>query len=182
MNAATAARIWRVFTVRPRAEKRVAERLAAMDLDVLLPTRIALHQWSDRKRRVSVPLFPGYVFARVDERERLDALATDGVVRTVGFGGVLAEVSDAEVTLLRGLAETPERVEAVAREAFPPGAAVLLTNGPLKGVRGYVSGYPRDHYLTVEVASVGQTVRIQVPADSAMRPASGDDLPDTKRT
>lgn len=168
----SAARVWRVFTVRPRAEKRVAERLAAMGLDTLLPTRVALHQWSDRKRRVAVPLFPGYVFAHVDERERLDVLTTEGVVRTVGFGGRLAEVSDLEVTLLRGLAETPERVEAVAREAFPPGAAVLLTNGPLKGVRGHVSGYPRDHYLTVEVPSVGQMVRLQVPADWAMRPAS----------
>lgn len=166
-------RVWRVFSVRPRAEKRVAERLAAAGLEVVLPLRVALHQWSDRKRRVAVPLFPGYVFAQVDERERLDALATDGVVRTVGFGGTLAAVSDAEVTLLQALANAPEQAEAVAREAFPAGAAVVLTNGPLKGVRGHVLGHPRSQYLTVEVPSVQQAVRLHVPADWAMRPVGG---------
>lgn len=166
-------RLWRAFTVRPRAEKRVAERLAAQDLEVLLPLRTALHQWSDRKKAVAVPLFPGYVFAHVDERERLDALATDGVVRTVGFGGVLAEVSEPEIALIRALAEVPGHVEAVVREAFPAGAEVVLVNGPLKGVRGHVAGHPRDRYLTVEVASLRQAVRVQVPADWAMRPPGG---------
>lgn len=172
-GTAPPARVWRAFTVKPRSEKRVAARLGAHGLDVLLPLRTALHQWSDRKRRVQVPLFPGYVFAHVDERERLDALATDGVVRTVGFGGVLAEVTPPEIALIRALAEVPGEVEAVAREAFPPGAEVVLVNGPLRGVRGTVTGYPRAQYLTVEVPSLRQSLRVQVPADWAMRPPDG---------
>jgi len=171
--SATAARAWRAFTVRPRAEKRVAARLRGQGLEVLLPLRTALHQWSDRLRRVEVPLFQGYVFAHVSERERLDALTADGVVRTVGFGGVLAEVSPDEVALIRALAEVPGEVEAVARRAFPAGAEVVLVNGPLRGVRGTVAGHPREQYLTVDVPSLRQSLRVQVPADWAMRPPDG---------
>ena len=164
-------RHWRVFTVRPRAEKRAAERLAAMGLDVLLPLRVALHQWADRKKRVEVPLFPGYVFAHVDERERLAALETDGVVRSVAFGGTLAVLRADEVAALRALLALPDRIEAVAREAFPQGAEVIVTRGPLKGIRGVVTGHPRGQYLVVQVDSVQQAVRVEVPADWAMRPA-----------
>ncbi|HEX9951946.1 MAG TPA: UpxY family transcription antiterminator [Rubricoccaceae bacterium] len=170
MTPATA--VWRVFYTKPRAEKRVAERLAASGLDVFLPLRTTLRQWSDRQQRVEVPLFPGYLFACVDERARLGALEDEGVVKTVHFGGVLAVVPDREMALIRALAASPERVEAVGRDAFPLGAEVYVLRGPLAGVHGRVVGHPRDLYLLVEVPSVQQAVRIHLPADWAVRPAS----------
>ncbi|MEM0964202.1 MAG: transcription termination/antitermination NusG family protein, partial [Bacteroidota bacterium] len=74
-------RTWRAFTVRARSEKRVADRLSAAGIETFLPLRRALRQWSDRKKWVEVPLFSGYVFARVDERERLVVLETEAVVK-----------------------------------------------------------------------------------------------------
>ena len=165
-----ARRAWRLFYVRPRAEKRAAARLAAAGHEVLLPLRAALRQWSDRKRRVEEPLFPGYLFAHVDERGRLDVLADEAVVRSVAFGGTLAEVPAPEVARLRALLAVPDRVEAVAREAFPPGAEVFVTRGPLRGVRGRVLDHPRSCYLLVEVPSVRQAVRVHVPSDWVLRP------------
>lgn len=167
-------RYWRVFSVRARAEKRVAERLAAAGIETFLPLRVALRQWSDRKKRVEVPLFPGYVFAHVDERERLAALTDEAVARAVSFGGTPAVVSDREMDLVRALAAMPERVEAVTREAFPVGAEVILTNGPLQGARGHVTGHPREAYLLVEVPSVRQSIRVHVPANWAFRPVAAD--------
>ena len=164
--------LWRVFYTKPRAEKRVAARLAASGLDMFLPLRATLRQWSDRQQRVDVPLFPGYLFARVDERARLAVLEDEGVVKTVHFGGVLAVVPEREMALIRALAASPERVEAVGREAFPLGAEVYISRGPLAGVHGRVVGHPRELYLLVEVPSVQQAVRIHLPADWALRPAS----------
>lgn len=165
--------VWRVFTVRSRAEKRVGEQLEMYGIEAYVPLRVALHQWSDRKKRVEVPLFPGYVFAQVDERQRLTVLAIEAVVRTVAFGSRLATVPDADVDLIRSLVALPGEVEAVARRALPIGADVLLTNGPLKGVRGRIAGRPRESYLTVEVASIRQSIRVQVPSDWAMQPPGG---------
>ena len=167
-----ATRVWRVFYTKPRAEKRVETRLLAAGLDVFLPMRTTIRQWSDRKQRVSVPLFPAYLFARVDERERLAVLEDEGVVKTVHFGGALAAVPEREMALIRTLAESPEYVETVTREAFPVGAEVYVSRGPLAGVHGRVIGHPRELYLIVEVPSVQQAVRIQMPAAWAVRPAS----------
>ena len=177
--------VWRVFYTKPRAEKRVSARLAAAGLDVFLPLRITLRQWSDRQQRVEVPLFPGYLFARVDERMRLAVLEDEGVVKTVHFGGTLAVVPDREIDLIRRLAGSAEHVEAVAREAFPVGAEVYVSRGPLAGVHGRVVGHPRELYLLVEVPSVQQAVRIHLPADWALRPASEQeprpDVPTARR-
>ena len=172
MTPGAPAALWRVFYTRPRAEKRVAERLAAAGHDVFLPLRTTLRQWTDRKQRVEVPLFPGYLFARVCERARLDVLQDEGVVKTVHFGGTLAAVPEREMTLLRTLAETPDLIEAASRAAFPVGAEVYVARGPLAGVHGRVVGHPRDLYLLVEVPSVQQAVRIHLPTDWALRPAA----------
>lgn len=166
-------RVWRVFYTRPRNEKKVAERLTDGGIDVCLPLRTVLRQWSDRKKKVQEPLFPGYLFAHVDERERLVVLQDDGVVATVSFGGALAEVRNAEIEMLRALAGLPKSVEARALDAVPPGAEVIVTNGPLKGARGTVEGSPKAFYLFILIESVRQTIRLKVPADWVMRTGGG---------
>lgn len=166
-------RVWRAFYTRPRNEKKVAERLEARGLDVCLPLRTVLRQWSDRKKKVQEPLFPGYLFAHVDERDRIAVLQDSGVVTTVSFGGTIAEVRDEEIEALRALEAVPKSVEARTLEAAPPGAAVIVTNGPMKGVRGTVEGSPKALYLTVVIESIRQAVRLEVPSDWVMRTGGG---------
>ncbi len=163
------ARVWRVFYTRPRNEKKVAERLSARGIEVCLPLRTVLRQWSDRKKKVQEPLFPGYLFAYVDEHERLAALQDNGVVTTVSFGGTLAEVQDAEIETLRALEGLPKSVEARALDAVPSGAEVIVTNGPLKGARGTVEGSPKAFYLFILIESVRQAIRLEVPSGWVMR-------------
>lgn len=163
---------WRVLYTRPRAEKKVEERLVAAGIEVFLPMRTSVRQWSDRRMKVQVPLFPGYIFAHVNESERLVAVQQDGVVKTVSFGSRMAVARPEEIDMLRKLQAIPEQIEAVAMRAVPKGADVVLTNGPLAGVRGQVVGHPRAQYLLVEAASIHQAVRVHVPADWVMRIAA----------
>jgi transcription antitermination factor NusG len=164
--------VWRVFYAKPRAEKRAAARLAGAGHEVFLPLRAALRQWSDRKQRVEEPLFPGYLFARVDERARLDVLQDEAVVRCVGFGGALAAVPEAEIAAMKALQAVPERLAAVTQRAFPVGAEVYVARGPVQGVRGRVLAHPKTCYLLVEVPSVRQAIRVHVPADWVLRPVA----------
>ncbi|HUF08698.1 MAG TPA: UpxY family transcription antiterminator, partial [Rhodothermales bacterium] len=80
---------WRIFCTRSRAEKRVEESLERQAVEVFLPKYAEVHQWKDRKKQVVLPLFPGYIFAHDNERERLDVLRVDGVVRTLTMDGQL---------------------------------------------------------------------------------------------
>jgi len=155
--------VWRVFYVRPRAEKKAAARLESAGHEVFLPLRAAVRQWSDRKTTVEEALFPGYLFARVDERGRLAVLQDEAVVRCVAFGGRMAEVPEAEVAQLQALQAAPDRLAVGAQQAFPVGAEVYVTRGPLQGVRGTVVDHPKATYLLVEVASIRQRSRFISP-------------------
>jgi transcription antitermination factor NusG len=136
---------------------------------VLLIEREVVRQWSDRKKTVREPLFPGYVFARVDERARLAVLQVEGVVRSVSFGARPAVVPDAEIIALQQLQSMPDRLEAVTLSAAPLGSEVMVTNGPLKGLRARVADHPKPLYLVLHVPSIGQAVRVQIPLDWVMR-------------
>ena len=57
---------WHVIYTAPRAEKKVNERLESQGVETYLPLQKTLRQWSDRKKKVSIPLFNSYVFVRVD--------------------------------------------------------------------------------------------------------------------
>lgn len=163
--------IWRVFYTKPRSEKRLARKLEQAGYEILLPLRASIHQWSDRKKLVEEPLFPGYLFAHVTEKERLGVLQEEAIVRCVGFGGVLATVTPTDIALLRTLLRLPDHLEAIEREAFPVGSEVYVYRGPLRGVRGRVSDHPKAHYIIVDVPSIRQTVRVRVPMDWVRRPA-----------
>ena len=164
-------RIWRVFYTKPRSEKRAARRLEQAGYDILLLLRTSIRQWSDRKKLVEEPLFPGYLFAHVNEKKRLGVLQDEAIVRCVAFGGRLAAVTPEDIAQLRILLNAPDRLEAIEREAFPVGSEVYIDRGPLRGVRGRVSDHPKTHYLIVDVPSIRQAVRVHVPAAWVRRPA-----------
>ncbi len=157
-------RLWRVFYTAPRAEKKAETRLVAGGFEVFLPTRVAIRQWKDRKKKVVVPLFPNYLFAHVDERERIEVLQTPGIVRCVSFGGVLAEVSEAEIENLRISQKDPDRLEPLAFPMPEKGMKVVIEQGPLRGLTGEVVSHRGKTHLVLTVPSIRQAVRVNVPA------------------
>src|ERR1700675_35642 len=86
-------------------EKRVAEQLAKREVEHFLPLYSSVRRWKDRRVRLSLPLFPGYVFVRLALQDRLRVLEIPSLVRLVGFGGSPSALPEEEVELLRsGLA------------------------------------------------------------------------------
>src|SRR5690348_10289147 len=82
-------------------ERRVADQLSARQVEHFLPSYVCVRRWKDRRVTLQLPLFPGYVFVRVDLRNRLRVLQIPGVASLVGFGGVPTPLPDAEVEALR---------------------------------------------------------------------------------
>lgn len=164
MSKNAGARPWRVFYTMARAEKRCEERLDERQIDVFLPKRVTLRTWSTRKKRVIEPLFMNYIFARVDERERLSVLRTDGIVRCVSFRGKPATISDAEIEQLKLTQKVPDRL-AVDALRPPIGKKVTLVKGPLQGLTGEVIQHRGQLHVLVQVESIQQSVRVEVPSD-----------------
>ena len=72
---------WYAVTVFPRHEKCVAQHLEARGINYLLPLYSSLRRWRDRRKRVEMVLFPGYVFVNVEIENRLGVLMLPGVSR-----------------------------------------------------------------------------------------------------
>jgi transcription antitermination factor NusG len=157
-------RTWRVFYTRARAEKKCEQRLANRRIDVLVPTKTEIRQWSDRKKEVTVPLFRNYLFARVDEKDRLRVLRTNGVVRCVHFDGAPARLREETIEQIKTAQKAPGRLS-VADLRPPVGETVTVTDGPLQGLTGEVTEHRGQTHLLVRVTAIRQAMRVQVPAD-----------------
>jgi transcription antitermination factor NusG len=162
----TPKRIWRVFYTRARAEKKCEERLEDRQINVLVPKKQEIRQWSDRKKEVTVPLFRNYLFARVDEKDRLRVLRTKGIVRCVHFNGEPARLREETAEQLKQTQEAPERLS-VADLRPPVGETVTITDGPegLRGLTGTVQEHRGQMYLLVRVEAIQQAVKVEVPTD-----------------
>ena len=76
---------WFAVYVRSRHEKRVYEVLIQKGVESFLPLVKTIRQWSDRRKKIFLPLFKGYVFVRIELWELFDVLEVDGIVRVVRF-------------------------------------------------------------------------------------------------
>lgn len=159
---------WYAVQVRPRYEKLVAGVLENKGFESFLPLYLAERRRSDRMVVLQQPVFPGYLFCRLDLRSRiLPLFTTPGVVRLVGCGRDPVEVSEPEVSAVRrivesGLAACPWPMPKI-------GEMVMLESGPLAGLEGRLVSMKKRHRLVVSVALLQRAVAVEVDED-AVRP------------
>ncbi len=163
---------WYVVWSEARAEKKVAQRMAAKGYDVWLPTVATARQWSDRLKRVTVPLFPGYLFVRTPEHDRyVPLLRTPGVLTLVKEGGKPALLSHSYVSRLQAVVQAPAMEVEPVPDAITnqPGDEVEVQEGALAGFRGVVTELRGRRRLIVWVAAVGRGLLCTIGA-AAVRP------------
>jgi len=94
---------WHVIYTKPRAEKKVEERLNNFGIEAYCPVKQEVKQWSDRKKKILVPILPSMVLVNIDEKERNKVFDIAGVVRYMFWLKKHAIVKDAEVASLKSL-------------------------------------------------------------------------------
>lgn len=115
-------------------EKRVAVQLGEKSLEHFLPLYDSVRCWKDRKVRLQLPLFPGYVFVHIALRDRLKVLQVPGVSKLVGFNGTPTALSDEEITALRTSLGLGVRAE--PHPYLAPGRRLRIKAGPFAGLEG----------------------------------------------
>jgi transcriptional antiterminator RfaH len=96
---------WFVLCTKPRNELKVTERLSNLGVKVYTPTKIEIRQWSDRKKKITVPLLPSMVLVQVLEKEVDRVFEIPGVLRFLFEHGKRASVSNEEVLAMRSYVE-----------------------------------------------------------------------------
>jgi transcriptional antiterminator RfaH len=92
---------WFVVFTKPRAELKVSQRLTVLGIENYTPTRIEVRQWSDRKKKILVPLLPSMVLVNIHKKEVNKVFEVAGVVRYLFENQKRAEVSNEDVLAMK---------------------------------------------------------------------------------
>ena len=143
-------------------EKRVREQLEQRLVESFLPVYETVRRWKDRRMRLQLPLFPGYVFVRMALVDRLRVLQVPSVVRLVGFNGQLASLPDEEIEGLRkGLGAG---VRAEPHPFLSVGRRVRVTKGPFEGRQGILLRRKGKLRLVLSIELIMRSVAIDIDA------------------
>ncbi len=159
---------WFALYTKPRHEFKARVQLDAIDVENYLPTVTQLKKWSDRKKKVTEPLFRGYIFIRADEKERLVSLEQQAVVRTVSFSGKPSVVPDFQIEGLKQMLAGSNDVKVL--EGIVKGTGVIVIEGPFSGVEGIVYKVSKDEsMLAITVELLNRSVVVSLPSDSVIK-------------
>ena len=152
---------WAIYT-RHQHERSAAEMLAAKGCEVFLPAYDAIRRWKDRKVKLSLPLFPCYLFMRADLGRRLQVITTPGVQMIVRRGDQFATVSWHEIQSLQRAVEGPYRIE--PHPFLKCGERVRVIRGALQGLEGILVRKKNLCRLVLAVDLLARAAAVEVDA------------------
>jgi transcription antitermination factor NusG len=167
---------WWVLYTRHQHEKAVAEMLSAKDFEVFLPLYESVRRWKDRKKLLTLPLFPCYVFVKGGQDRRLQVVTTPGIHTILFHGESVAIVPEAEIQAIRKAVEGPFRVE--PHPFLKCGQRVRVTRGSLEGVEGILVRKKNLYRLVLSVDMMAQSVAVEIDATD-VEPVASRSLADT---
>jgi transcription termination/antitermination protein NusG len=154
---------WYALYVKHRHEKKVALSLAGKAVHTFVPTCPRTHR---NGSRFEVPLFPGYVFGRIDISAPLPVISTPGVFGIVPGGSTPGPIPEEEIEYVRRLIATGLPV--APTDYFCPGQEIALNEGPLKGIRGFVLDASNERWLIVSIHMLQRSVAVKLDRRSVV--------------
>jgi transcription antitermination factor NusG len=153
---------WYAISTRSRVEKVVAATLAKLGVECFLPLVREERQWSDRKKVVSLPLFPGYLFVQSAETGSLQSQLhkVPGIVLLVGNNAGPLPISEQEIfglrdVVSRGAPYTPHPY-------LRAGVRVRIVHGAFTGIEGIVVRNGKQSKVVISVELIKQAVSVEV--------------------
>jgi len=157
---------WFAVYTKHQHEKSAAALLERKGIEQFLPLYRAVHRWKDRRQQVQLPLFPCYLFVRMDLSRKIEVLQTAGVRWFVENAGHATPVSLAEIEALQKVCSSGVRVE--PHPFLKRGDTVRLTAGPLLGVEGILTQVKNEHRIVLSVDLLKRSIAVEVDLASVV--------------
>lgn len=154
---------WYAIFTKPRAEKKVLQRMLENDIDAFLPLTKTIRQWSDRKKTVELPLISSYVFVNLEEEELYKTLPIPGTVNVLKHLGKPAKIRDEEIENLKILSSNTKDFEVSNYTRVIQGDAVEVTKGPFMGLIATCEKTSSGHRVIVKIDSLGSCFNVNIP-------------------
>ena len=152
---------WFALYTKSRAEKKVYDELRQKGLEVYLPLRRELRQWSDRKKWVETPIINSYIFVYISMTDYLRVFEAKGVVSYVSHGGKAISIPDSEIEAMRRTVESNLTFN-VEKNTIRKGQTVTIVSGPLKGITGEVVDVQGVNKLFMQISHIGYSLVVNL--------------------
>ena len=147
---------WHVLYTKPRHEIKALERLAQNGFEVYCPMKKTLKQWSDRKKKVSEPLLPSYIFIKTTEKKRAIPLKDPSVLNYIFWLGKPAIVRESEIDALKGII-SKDKIQEFEIRQLNIGDKIQINNGQIKSKKAVIK-FISNNYITAELIELGMKI------------------------
>ena len=155
---------WYALKTRYRHEKKVDVRLQQKGFTCYLPLHTTYHNWSDRIKQITEPLFSCYIFVKIALEERIPVLQTNGVVQLVSFNNVPAPIPAKQIDSIRQILQ--DNISILKVDYLIEGQSVKVTRGPLKGIVGILTKIKDQSTLIISIDVLQQSIAVSIGVDS----------------
>lgn len=152
---------WFALYVKPKHEKNVSVLLQGKGYETFLPTYTHRVKYN---KTFELPLFPSYVFCRIEPQNRLPVVSTPGVFSIVSRGESPEAIAEHEI-------ESVRRMLSIGLQPVPwpyvlPGHEIFVESGPFKGIHGVVIDASEGKWLVVSVNLLQRSVAVRLQRES----------------
>ena len=153
---------WYAVVTTPRHEKSASAYLKMFGVETFLPTFEQTNIWKNRQKVVvTTPLFPTYLFVRMEHREKGKVLSAPGVRQVVGNSQGPLSLPDEDVDALLRIVSN-QKVQPFA--GLVAGQKVRINGGALQGIEGYLVRQSNDCRFVLSVQLINQHAAVEVDA------------------
>jgi transcription antitermination factor NusG len=156
-------RQWFALYVMPRSEKKVTEKLLQKGVVAYIPLADSIRIWSDRKKKIKLPLISGIVFIHSTQNELSLALSTPGVVNVIRYMGKPALIRDYEIENLKIITQQHDGYAFLEDKHFDEGETVLVVQGSFYGLLAHYVRAQGKHRVVVELKALNRYIEVNVP-------------------
>jgi transcription antitermination factor NusG len=162
LTAADLRPAWYALQTRPRHENAVAGQLGLSGFDTFAPVVKEIHSWSDRRKKVFMPLFPRYTFVRFlpTSVEKVRILRIYGVHGFVGGKGHGTPIPDKQIADIQTLLKND--MDFCLGPLLTLGQHVRIRGGCLDGIEGILTARNSDQTLNISVLPIQQSLSIRI--------------------
>ena len=154
--------VWFAVQTRSKHERVVSHHLAMRGVSHYLPTVCEIHRWTDRRKKVELPLFPGYVFVQIiaHNEHRVEVLRIPGIVRFVGSSPEGAAIPDAQIEFVRKL--IGENLPWTSHPFLKAGQRIRIRGGALDQVEGVFVRRNGEGALIVSIDAIQRSLAVSI--------------------
>ena len=150
---------WYVLHTKPRSEKKAEKQLQSIGINAYCPTYSKISKWSDRKKKIDVPLLPSMLLVNINDNDIQRVFESRLVLRYMFWLGKRARVRQSEVDILKKKLNGKRNLIITELSNVKIGDIFKLTS--LNNEKGIVNKISNNN-IWICIKSIGYNIKLEL--------------------